>query len=67
MDEGHILDHRHTQTTYSHWQPGPVTPEKIFGWKLPESAQIDRENWRAIVSYCCPECGLLREYALKQE
>jgi len=68
MEEGHILDNRHARTTFSHWQPGPVVPESFFGMmKLPDSAQVDRLNWRKVVSYCCPQCRLLREYAMDIE
>lgn len=68
MEEGHILDNDHVRYTFSHWQPGPVVPNS-FLWMmdLPDSAQVDRLNWRKVVSYCCPQCRLLREYAMDIE
>jgi len=68
MEEGHILDNSYFGYTFSHWQHGPVVPESFF-WMmdLPDSAQVDRLNWRKVVSYCCPQCRLLREYAMDIE
>lgn len=65
MEQGHILDQNRTTPTFSHWQPGPVVPEN-FLWiaDVPGTAQIDSLNWRQVVSYCCPQCRLLREYAM---
>lgn len=64
MDEGRILDHNYARATFSQTQPSPVDPENVL-WiaDFPNSARVDRRNWRPVVSYCCPECGLLREYA----
>jgi len=67
MEEGHILDMAFGEAWTSHWQPGPSIPTGFFGKKQPHTTKLDQKHWRKVVSYCCPQCRLLREYAMDIE
>ena len=65
MDAGHVLDHSDVVKYPACWQPG-VPPEagKFLGiFQSEQTTRVNYDEKRMIVSFCCPECGLLREYA----
>lgn len=66
MDPGHVQDRTDTSPRPAYWQAGLLPPaRKLLGIPDTEHSTGPREM-RMIVSYCCPDCGLLREYTLKK-
>ena len=60
MEQGFLLDHvQHSSGTVARWVEG--TPEKSF-WTGVKTK--DREM-REVVSYRCPQCGLLLDFAVE--
>ncbi|MFM7317668.1 MAG: hypothetical protein ACKO85_21280 [Isosphaeraceae bacterium] len=68
MQEGYLIDNTHYQVFESAWHPRPVNYNKFFGFDVGKSGGM-KVNWSeaiTITSYRCPQCGLLREYAVKR-
>jgi hypothetical protein len=64
MEEGYAVDSgRFNGPEVLSWYSGqPSLIQNVFGpiVKLPAAGKLGIESWR------CPQCGLLREYALKK-
>jgi hypothetical protein len=57
-----MIDQAHGgQMTQSIWHPGPVEQKTILG--LDVGIRTSRKEFLSVVSYRCPRCGLLRNYA----
>jgi len=64
MEEGFILDLQHyNQPDISKWHPGPPRKVPIFLWAT--ALEVKTSKSIGVQSFRCPNCGLLREYALQ--
>jgi DNA-directed RNA polymerase subunit RPC12/RpoP len=54
METGSLVEGAHGSADAGRWQAG--TPKKFFGSSLPATSL-------EIVTYRCPDCGLLESYA----
>ena len=45
------------------WHPGSPEDRRFLG--VTTGVSLDKSALRKVVAYCCPECGLLLQYAEK--
>lgn len=64
MEEGYILEFGHYNApSVSSWNAGVP---KLVSWFLGTRLEVGYGKQLPIESFRCPQCGLLREYALKK-
>lgn len=66
MEQGFIPDFSYGSSLQSVvqtlWHPGDPTSRTFLGLQT-GTVQFDASAARKVVTYCCPDCGLLRSYA----
>ena len=58
MEIGFVPD-LYAQIVQSRWHPGPATSKTFVG-----NLKLDNKAMIPITAYRCPQCGLLKHYAL---
>ena len=66
MQEGVIIDRTDHDVSVSVWHPWPVEYNKFFWFDVGKShgMKLDHTKLMRVTSFRCPQCGLLREYAI---
>jgi hypothetical protein len=59
MELGFIPDH-YAQIILSHWHPGTATAKTFL-----ENLKLDSNRMIPITSFRCPQCGLLKSFAME--
>ena len=66
MEAGFIPDFTYSSSSHAVyqtlWHPGTAEDRHFLGLRT-GAVKIDKSEAMKIVAYCCPKCGLLREYA----
>lgn len=60
MDAGHVVDHSYARILTPKWVKGPADWTGIQWW---EGQHLKKRDVYRVVSYRCPDCGLLRSFA----
>lgn len=66
MEEGIMAEFTFNRVMEILWHPKEVGPE-TFIWTQPGTVGFDRTKFVEIVAYRCPQCGLVRTYAIDSE
>jgi hypothetical protein len=63
MKEGFMTDFAFNRTIEVLWHPGKVESSTFLGIRQ-GAMEFDRTKFLPIVAFRCPECGLVRTYAI---
>ena len=68
MQNGIIIDRTDNDVSVSVWHPWPVEYNKFFGFDVGKlnGMKLDQSKLIRVSSLRCPQCGLLREYAIAE-
>ena len=64
MEDGFIVDFAQNIYFVSKWSPGIPQFRKILGWLTP-GLKVRNADLVAVTTLRCPNCGLLKSYAMK--
>ena len=65
-EDGFIVDFAHGATIVSRWYPGRPQFSKFFGLAT-GSVKIKQKELIDVTTLRCPNCGLLKSYAIKAD
>ena len=66
IEDGFIVDFAHGATIVSRWYPGKPQFSKFFGMST-GSVKINQKALIDVTTHRCPNCGLLKSYAIKPD
>ena len=64
MEDGFIVDFSQAGGIVSRWAPGSPQFAKFLGW-LTSGLKVRNADLISVTSHRCPQCGLLKSYAIK--
>ena len=64
MDDGFIVDFAYGGRLVSNWHPRKPEDEYSFGF-IKSGLKINHQELISVTTLRCPQCGLLKSYAIK--